>query len=496
MRILIDTNMFIYRENHKILSNNLQKLLNVLNNLGHQIIVHPLSKIEIEKDKDEKRKKIALSKISTYLLLEMAPSPDKDHKFLNIVQKPSNRHDYVDNNIIYSAYRNAVSFLITEDKDLHKKAIKLNIQDRVLSIEDALTIFEYSRYPTPPPSIKKEKVYNLDINDKIFDSLKEEYPEFGEWFEKISKEGRDCLVHYNKDGTMGAVLIYKIENEPVDAGSILPAKERLKISTLKVSSTGNKIGELFIRLSTEYSSRMGLKEIYLTHFTKPDDYLVYLIEEYGFIKVGRNNRGEDVFIKELSPDKGAIVYSDPVKLSKIFYPQFFDGKTIKKFIVPILPEYHEKLFIDTERQSTLNEHSGGFIVEGNAIKKAYLSHSNIKKIAPGDLLLFYRSRDSQEITGIGVVEQTIPDLNDVDDIMKYVGKRTVYSPQEIEKIAESTTLVILFIYSCYLPVPVSLRKLKALKILKTAPQSIQELSHENYLLLKKAGGIDESFTVN
>ncbi len=185
-----------------------------------------------------------------------------------------------------------------------------------------------------------------------------------------------------------------------------------------------------------------------------------------------------------------------VQVAKKFYPKFYDGHEVKKFIVPIKPEYHEKLFSDDKRQSTLYEHEKGFIVEGNAIKKAYLSHSRITKISSGDLLIFYRSIDS-EITVIGVVEKVLANLKDADDIMKNVGKRTVYRPEEIDEILrKGNVIVLLFIFSNYIPHPQNLDKLKALNVLRGAPQSIQQITQDAYLRLKKAGGIDESFTIN
>ncbi len=496
MRILIDTNIFIYRENHKIILENLQKLLGILNESGEKIIIHPASISELRRDKDEKRKEIILSKIQTYPLLKSPPDPYNDYDFLNIVKKPKNEHDYVDNLILYSIYRNAVGFLLTEDKDIHKKAFNLEISDRVLSINDALKIFVYRRNPSHPPSIKEKKAYNLDIDDKIFDSLKEEYEEFEEWFKKISREGRDCLVYYEPDGSIGAILIYKIENEPIDVGKVLPAKNRLKIATLKVSSVGNKIGELFIKISVEYAVLNGLEEIYLTHFSQSSDYLVDLIEEYGFLNVGQNSREEDVFVKELFPSVNELQDASPVKISKYFYPNFYDGEKINKYIVPIIPKYHDRLFIDRERQISLSEFLGELIIEGNTIKKAYISHSNIKRISPGDILIFYRSHINQEITCLGVVEKTFTDLNNSNKILEHVGKRSVYSKDEIDEFAKKTTLVILFTLSTYLPSPLSIKKLKEFKILKAAPQSIQQIKHEKYLTLKRESEIDERFTVN
>lgn len=509
MRILLDTNIIIYREDPEVLAENLQFLMRTLNDEKKDIVVHHLSIEEIKKDPDENRRKINLSKVQTYSTLKNPPSFEKDFQFNSILKSPKNTHDYVDHVLLYAVYKNAVSFLITEDKAIHKKAFKLKIDERVLSIDEALSVFKSVQLPSTPPAIYKDKVYNLDINDEIFNSLKEDYhPEFEEWFEKIKLQGRDCLVYRNKDGSLGALLIYKDENEriPLKTES-LPAKERMKIATLIVSSKGNKIGEFFIQWATNYAIKKNFSEMYLTHFIKPDDYLVYLIEEYGFINVGQNNiintKGdyENVFVKYLNPTHELVesIQKDPSKqLSKVFYPKFHDEKHVKKFIVPIWPQYHEKLFIGTERQSTLYEHDHGFIVEGNAIKKAYLSHSNIRKILPGDLLLFYRTNDLKAITCIGVVEKVIPDLENADEITKEVGKRTVYSPKEIKEFAnnESPTLVLLFIFSTRLPNNVNIDTLKELGVLSAAPQTITEISHEVYLKLKKEGGIDESFTIH
>lgn len=186
----------------------------------------------------------------------------------------------------------------------------------------------------------------------------------------------------------------------------------------------------------------------------------------------------------------------PIEISKKFYPTFYDSIGINKFIIPIRPEYHERLFTDyKERQTTLSEHVGEFIIEGNTIKKAYLSHSrNTNIISQGDILLFYRSKDRKEITSLGVVENVFPGLRDKDEIIKHVGKRTVYSVYEIEKMAEKPTMVILFTWHFHLANPLKLSDLKEMNIF--TPQSMTLISHEKYLKIKSKGGIDERFTVH
>lgn len=475
MRILIDTNIIIDREDNKIISKNLQRVLNILNRERVQILIHPLSKDEINRDKNLERKSISLSKLSTYPLLESPPNPFEDTNYLNLVGKTDNEHEIVDNHILFAVYKNAVDFVITEDRGIHKKASKLGIEERVFTLEDALTTLEkiFTKFPPRyPPAITETAVHSLDVKDKIFDSLKEEYDDFEDWFEKISKEGRKCWVNFNEDKSIGAVLIYKSENEPIGLESnVLEEKKRLKICTFKSIKPGYKIGELFLNLCIKYALKNKLKEVYLTHFIKGNDYLVELIREYGFLHVGRNINGEDVFLKNLEPKKSLLKNKfeskGPIEIAKKFYPHFYDGEEVKKFIVPIRPEYHHRLFVDYKRrQTTLSEFSGEFIIEGNAIKKAYICNS-VRKLNPGDILFFYKSKD-QELTTIGIVEKAFIDQQK-DEVIKTVGKRTVYTTEEIGKITEKKrNLVILFIMISHLPNTLKLDDLITNNILKKA----------------------------
>ncbi|NOZ76357.1 MAG: hypothetical protein GXO65_01470, partial [Euryarchaeota archaeon] len=187
----------------------------------------------------------------------------------------------------------------------------------------------------------------------------------------------------------------------------------------------------------------------------------------------------------------------PMEISKKFYPNFYDGDKVKKFIVPIQPEYHDRLFVGYGgRQTKLFEHDGEFITEGNTIKKAYLCHAPAKTISPGDILLFYRSWDMRKLTVFGVVEEVFPELTDKGEIVRKVGRRTVYSLSEIEQMAKNPTLLILFTLHFPLKNPLGLAGLIKMGVLKSAPQSITQISHEKYQLIKKEGGIDERFAVN
>ena len=501
MRILLDTNIFIYREDDCVLTDNMQKLLLTFQKIKAEIMIHPLSIEELKKDKNKERQKISLSKIRTYSMLELPPNPSADHEYLGALGPLSE----IDDAILYAIFKDSVDFLITEDRGIHKKASRLGINDRVFLIDEALPVIEtyaHKEKVISPPALKEEFAYNLNSDDPIFGTLKGEYDEFKEWFQKIKREGRKCWVHYRDDGSIGAVLIYKFEDEAIDSTPPFPKNKRIKIATLKVTHVGRKIGELFIKLTTDLAINNDINEIYLTHFPEPDDRLVQLITEYGFYKAAVNKRGEDIFFKDLIV-KGDTKDLSPLEISKKYHPTFYDGNSVKKFIIPIKPEYHNRLFTDCHgRQTKFTEHGGAFIVEGNTIKKAYLTHSRIKKINPSDIVLFYksgdqkRSKNQSKITSIGVVESINLGIEDPEEIMIIVGKRTVYSRGEIEEYAQKPTTVILFLHHFHLKNPLHLDELKEIGVLASAPQSIVEISDEKYHKIIKGGQIDERFTVN
>ena len=238
-----------------------------------------------------------------------------------------------------------------------------------------------------------------------------------------------------------------------------------------------------------------MKELYLTHFTTEKDYLVDLIEEFGFIKVATKNNGEEVFVKKLIISRKDIEGLNPIQILENFYPNFYDGKEINKFLISILPDFHRKLFTDyRKRQPQLGEYFGEFIIEGNAIKKVYLTHSNIRKIKPGDIIIFYRSKDQKALTTLGVIEKIYFDQDDLDEVMRIVSKRTVYSKDEIAEILEKPTTIILFRQLFHFKKLVNLESLRNAEILSMAPPSIRKIKHKDYIFIKNEGGIDKRFT--
>lgn len=493
MKILIDTNILIHIEDPKELTPALQEILSLIRENGHKIFVHSASVTDISNDTNEKRKKITLSKLKAYPRIDtLQPSTD----FLSVVGEGKTKNEDIDNQMIYSILKNAADFLITEDRGICNKAKEFNLEDRVLTVEQALNYLkELHRRITPSHTLlKREPVFNIDVNDHFFDELKADYPGFVDWFGKIAREGRKAWVHYD-NSYLKALLIWKDENEEVACEPPLLKKKRLKICTLKAEG-GYKIGELFLKLAFQYCIDNKFEEVYLTHFRKPSDPLLFLIEQFGFVMVGKKpliNGGrttyEEVWLKQFKP---ARPDAPALEFSKLYYPAYKDSEEVKKFIVPIRPEFHSRLFPDYQkRQMKLSEYTE-FNAPGNAIKKAYLCHSRIKRLNPGDVLLFYRSVDQKRLTSLGVVESAAV-LKRADDIVRAVGKRTVYSYDEIKNMAKKPVLVILFRHHFNLPKPLDLDTLRGLAVLNFAPQSIVEIDATRYGKVKKEGDIGEHF---
>ena len=497
MRILIDTNIFMYRETDQVLSDDLQNLTRLLSDIQATILVHPSSHQEIEGIREKQLRDVMLSKIRAYSLLESPPIPDTPDDFFTLIEASPGSAITVDNLLLFAVFRNAIDYLITEDRGIHRNAARLGISDRVLLIEEALQdLRKYlarDRVHTSP-AIVMLPVNNLDINDPIFDILKQDYGAgFIPWFEKVCREGRKCFVNYRENGRLGALLIYKHEDEAIDSVPPLPKKKRLKLATFIVSHVGQRIGELFIRLAVDIAINNKTDEIYLTHFIKDDDRLVDLITEYGFAHVADKPRNEAVFTKSLICEQDACSRLSPLQLHKQYYPSFYDGPSVKKFIVPIRPAFHDRLFTDyRRRRAGIMEYFGEFYPEGNSIKKVYITHANIRKIRPGDLILFYRSDDTKGITSVGVVESFHPGLENINEISRLVTRRTVYSQAEVEAMKKPLS-VILFTHHFHIPRPVLHKAMLENGIIEGPPQVISEVTDEKYTWILEKSGIDRRF---
>ncbi|MBN2155714.1 MAG: GNAT family N-acetyltransferase [Candidatus Lokiarchaeota archaeon] len=503
MKILLDTNIIIKNAEGTQFTDEIQQLLDLIVTLGHEIYTHQATKIDFERDLDEKHKEKMLKTLGSHQILDIQLDYRKDDSFKQIVGKPKvGSNNDVDNKLLYSLFSQNVDFLITDDLGIHRKSEELKIADCVLTSLGALHFFNVLKKGVKyyVPSIQHVLCASLNLSDPIFDKLKKDYlvEKFSIWWKKIDEEGRKAFVYRKNDGFIGALLILKRENESnMEFTPSLPKKRRVKICSLIVSSTGMKIGELLIKIAVDHAIKYNIKEIYLTHFIDEIDYLIDLINKYGFKEWGVKVDGEKLYLKSLHKKDISRKNLTPelrARIASKFYPFIYDGNLANKFIVPIKPQFHSVLFKDYSGQKTIDEFFGGIDVPGNTIKKAYLCLSNIKKIKKGDILLFYLSGE-KKLTALGVVDEIYVNQQDSNEIIRRVSNRTVYSQSEIEEMAKKNVLVIIFIHKFYAK-PTNLPDLIKWGVIKRAPQSIGEISHDSYIRLKENKVINADFTLN
>lgn len=502
MKVLIDSNILIAREDPKILSTELAKILQLasLENT-FSIIIHPACIEDIEQDRNISRRKITLSKLQSYTVLK--PTTGITKEYIKTVQTTNSRNDIRDDRMLCSLFVGDVAAFITNDRGIHKKAKHLNLEQSVLDVNEAHTYLKKLFSPSPvsmPAHLDEVAVSELDINDAFFDSLKNEYSGFLDWWEKICRFGRRCII-YSEEKNIKALLITDVQDQTIHLkdGESLQKKFRLKICTLKVARTGLKLGELFIKKSIQMAMQKQLEEVFLTHFTKDEDLLVDLITEYGFKKAGESKNGESIYIKSIIPKDKDINNYPSKELIHEYYPYYLDDERINKFMIPIQPEYHNRLFpeynpnIGTQLQ-LFNKLA--INPEGNTIKKAYICNSPIKKMKVGDLVIFYLSKTKQAASVLGVIESIHYDEKDLDSIYRHIGKRTVYSSKELKEICQKKSVIILFLELHYIDSDVDLDFMTKNNILKGPPQSIVKLNEDSYKQIKKSGFKNGNFTLN
>lgn len=468
IKILLDTNLLIYREDHSVIDDKVLELTKILYDSNkYKIVAHPMTIEDISHIKDSNDREIFYSKVKVYETIERPPKATED--FNNLVGCSKLPNDLIDNNLLYAVYRDCVSYLITNDNKLKNKAQKVNISDRVLGIEDAIKLFKplEEKEIRTPAFINYEYLYNVELEDEFFNSLKADYKVFEKWYKKKSREGKMAYITRYPNNKIGSFLMLKVEDENEDYSRFKePFKkgQRLKVATFKVANTGNKIGESYIKIIVNEALKNKVDEIYVTVFKKQEA-LIKLFSEYGFIQktTQMTEKADGSFEEELVLVKN---------MNDNTYPNF-DWSNKNTFIVPIQQQYHEMLFPESETSTQLSFGDlQGVNTYANTIKKAYICKAQTQQIKHGDILLFYASENKRSITTIGIVDNVFSNFTTPEDLYAMAIKRTVYSLEEIKSNFASNSKLILFKYYRTLKKPITYNSLIETKLLKNVPMSI------------------------
>jgi predicted nucleic acid-binding protein len=252
MRALLDTNIIIHREAPRGINQDIGMLFKWLDRAGYSKCIHPVSLAEIGKYKDPVTRETLRVKLDSYEQLQtVAPMAPEVDASAGAVDRTDN--DRIDTILLNEVYQGRVDILVTEDKQIRRKAETLQIADRVHSIESFLEKIT-AEFPAlidyKVLSVRQALFGHIDLKDPFFDSFKEDYAGFEKWFVRKSDEKAYITVN-NDNGRLLSFLYLKREGKDEAYGDIEPLfrpKRRLKIGTFKVLSNGFRLGERFLRI--------------------------------------------------------------------------------------------------------------------------------------------------------------------------------------------------------------------------------------------------------
>lgn len=502
-KALLDTNIVIHREARSIVRQDIGLLFRWLDKLHYEKCIHAITTSEISRHEDSTVRDTMGVKLESYNELQTTAPSNSDIE--RIMESDVSENDRNDTLLLSEVHASRVDCLITEDKAIHRKAEILQIQGRVFSIEDFL-----SKVTAENPeltdykflSVRQSRFGELDIDDQFFDSFKKDYKGFSKWFN--SKAEKIAYASKDVDNHIVSFLYLKTEQEDENYSDIQPTfspKKRLKIGTFKVSSTGYKLGERFLKIIFDNALENQVDEIYVTIFESTDEHLslIALLEAWGFVHHGTKETAsgtEQVYVKDFRVREAGNI--------KFSYP-FISGKQ-RKFIVPIYPEYHTDLLPDS---ILTNEKPEDFLAgkgHRNAIQKVYISRSLESSMCHKDIIVFYRTGGLYRgvITTIGVVDSVVEDIPDSGKFIELCRKRSVFSDDELLEYwnwkPKNRPFIVNFLYVYSFPAPrLNLARLIELGIIadtQSVPRGFVELFDEKFNLILEYSNAKTDFIVD
>ena len=281
-------------------------------------------------------------------------------------------------------------------------------------------------------NLERKQFKDLNLGDPFFDSLKADYVEFEQWFQKKADHWAYVFLD-EADESVQAFLYLKVEDGAVaDVTPPLPAARRLKVGTLKINPHGTKLGERFLKKVFDHAVEDHTKQAYVTVFPKHTG-IVTLFERYGFSKVGEKttkNGTELVLLRDVLPNSGNILFDYPVV--------HFKGRHI--YLLALYPIWHTRLLPD----SILKNEDARIVQDishTNSIHKVYLAAMpGMGQLERGDVLVIYRTSDNQGAahyrsvaTSICVVEEyrNIQSFKTETEFLGYCRPYSVFTEEEL-----------------------------------------------------------------
>lgn len=472
MKLLVDTNILLPLEptspdDFEPNTDSALLLERMASEDGHTLCVHPATLVDLARDRDTARRDVRRKRFERYVKLSDPPDIAEVQSALSLHEPSEN--DAVDLHFLAAIRADAVDYLVTEDRGIHKKARRLGLAERVLLLGAAVGVLAdlRGRPLAVPPHVESVKAHVLNTADPIFESFRADYPEFDDWITRAKRGQRDAWVIAGAQGYAAVAIVKEEDGTEIDR----PGRT-LKICSFKVSddANGQKFGELLLKAIFEQADAKNVSQLYVTVYPKHEP-LVALMKQFGFTPLpGGRKTGEDVLFKTFSPSGESM---HPLDFHIAHGPRRVLSYTeTDGYVVPIQPTYHNALFPEAQTQQLFLPLIAIPRPHGSAIRKAYLCRSPMRQLKAGDNLFFYRSQDVKGIACSGVVESTLV-ASDPTRIAAAVGVRTVYPMSEIEEMThKGEVLAVLFRQATTAAKTISLAELVANSVIKAPPQSI------------------------
>jgi len=293
-----------------------------------------------------------------------------------------------------------------------------------------------------------------DLEDPFFDSLKRDYLEFPQWFQKKRAMGENAFV-FKDDKRIKAFVYLKEEDEAIELlDGMMPKEKRLKIGTLKLSDDiqGQRLGEGAVGVALWHWQNLRASQVYITVFSKHAK-LISMLEQFGFEFIGNNSRGEKIYTK----DKRTLKYDTPYTSFPYINPM-----ANRCGYIPINDDFHDSLFPYSELCNTKQETEE--IAAANGRTKIFIATpSSILNYKQGEPVFIYRRHTGQGqatyksvITSFcSIIRQVNIKLNNQElfnynDFLNIIGNKTVYNEIELKNIYNKCNVVVLeMIYNGY-----------------------------------------------
>ena len=346
---------------------------------------------------------------------------------------------------------------------------------------------------------------DIDLKDLFFDSSRESYPEFDDWYNKKAAAGATAYCYYIDD-ELKDFLYLKIEEEELsDIVPVLPAKKRLKVGTFKVDNDNRHTtrGERFMKKIMDMAIAEDVEEIYVTLFPTDElQGLIRMFEKFGFSHVADKPHDggnvEYVLVKDMASHANDF---------KLDYP-FVKKAGTNKYVLSIVPEYHTQLFPDSILTNEQKYDLIQDVSETNSIYKIYICWmQGARKLKPGDKLVIYRITDDKGkayyrsvCTSVCTVceVKASEDFENEDAFVKYTNRYSVFKEYELRRWYKykNNFIVIKMMYNIAFNKKVINKVMKEQVGLNPKYWGFFKLTDAQFDKLLELGEIDERYIIN